>query len=293
MVPESPLEEIFADPPSFTITADADPTIYIEHVYQNTFEDTATFSLQMRVEGIENPLLLDAAEVTAEATWDGGSQTFVLEHGGDPIDLASPLPDDTRVEIEVGEAPTFNNYDFEYVATARPGWEGELYPAEPPIEFWLADYDVIPMEIVLVYSAAVNFVNTEPPVINNNVITIPEVTGVIYTDDEDDSVLSGTIELSEGESIYINAEAVEGYSLLPGPVQWSFEYESTDPDPEPTDPTDPGDENGSDEPTDGTDEPTTPPTGADGAQLSLALMALLLAGGAALVMTARRRGALK
>lgn len=193
-------------------------------------------------------------------------------------------------------------------------------------------------------------VEAEAPTRDGNTVTIPVIEGVTYVDGAD-AVITGSVTLVEGQTLTVTAVAEDGYELADGVTEWVFEYAAADPDPtpepepepDPTDPvdpepTDPGDDNGGDGSGDGSDddnggngdgsgdgtdgdgtgsgdgdgsgsddtstgsgdkrtggstEPTTPATGPDGAQVALTIMALLLAGGAILVITTRRLNVLK
>ncbi|MGF3056831.1 InlB B-repeat-containing protein [Microbacterium sp. YY-01] len=122
-------------------------------------------------------------------------------------------------------------------------------------------------------------VEAEEPGRNGNIITLPEIEGVYYVDG-DGNVLTGTVELVEGESITISAVAEEGYVLADGATSWTFEYATSD-DEDGTD--DNG--NGTDE---GDDEDRLPDTGAAGAGIAAALASLLIAAGAGFLLMRRR-----
>src|SRR5690625_6192938 len=59
---------------------------------------------------------------------------------------------------------------------------------------------------------------------------IPVVEGVIYVDG-DNAELSGTITLTEGETLTVTATADDGYVLAEGTHEWVFEYEDDTPTP--------------------------------------------------------------
>lgn len=80
-------------------------------------------------------------------------------------------------------------------------------------------------------------VEAEAPTQDGNTVTIPVVEGVTYIDGAD-AVITGSVTLSEGQTLNVTATADDEYVLADGVHSWTFEYEATDPDPEP-EPVDP------------------------------------------------------
>src|SRR5699024_12052711 len=67
-------------------------------------------------------------------------------------------------------------------------------------------------------------VTAQAPTRDGNTVTIPVVDGVTYVD-SDQTELSGTVTLAEGETLTVTATADEGYVLADGVHEWVFEYE--------------------------------------------------------------------
>ncbi|MBO2990671.1 InlB B-repeat-containing protein [Leucobacter tardus] len=73
-------------------------------------------------------------------------------------------------------------------------------------------------------------VTAEAPTRDGNVVTIPTVEGVTYVDGAD-TTLTGSVTLTEGQTLTVTAIANEGYELADGTHEWTYEYEDQTPDP--------------------------------------------------------------
>ena len=70
------------------------------------------------------------------------------------------------------------------------------------------------------------------PTRDGNTVTIPSVDGLTYRDGSG-TELSGTVTLTEGQTLEVKATADDGYVLTDDVSEWTFVYEEPEPDPDP------------------------------------------------------------
>src|SRR5690625_1413940 len=135
-------------------------------------------------------------------------------------------------EVPVTEiANQFGAVDYQYVDNTLPAGEHEaalrtvhVSGAVNPVTWERVAWDTftvtedpIPVEVT-----------AQAPTRDGNTVTIPVVEGVTYVDG-DNAELSGTITLTEGETLTVTATADDGYVLAEGTHEWEFEYEYLSP----------------------------------------------------------------
>ncbi|WP_150461168.1 YncE family protein [Nesterenkonia ebinurensis] len=128
-------------------------------------------------------------------------------------EVSIPFPDQENSDIAEGSWDA----ETEHLVRVLSGSLGEDdVIRNPAAEFTIvageeADVVVIPAE----------------PTAENNIVTIPETQGVLYT--VADETVTGTVEIPEDGTVNITAVAEEGYELDPeAEASWSFDYVAPD-----------------------------------------------------------------
>lgn len=157
----------------------------------------------------EDLVIPDPTAVTPIApTRDGNTITIPVVEGITYRDGASATLSGT---VTLTEGQTLS-----VTATADEG-----YVLTDDVSEWTFTYESDEPELLEVIATA--------PTRDGNTVTIPVVEGVIY-EDGTGAVLSGDVVLEIGQTLTVIATADEGFVLADGAHEWTFTYESDEPD---------------------------------------------------------------
>ena len=169
-------------------------------------------------------LILMRVDDTVGSDVDPLSDGLLVAINGSPEALTQEIPEMAGLELALSPVLTDGvDDDPVLLETTWDATTGKItVPARSAVVL-VQDQDVIPTIVTAV----------EEPTFADGTVTIPETEGVEYV--VDGEVVTGTIDVAEGETITVEARALPGYEIADGiDTAWSYTHEG-----ETTEPTDP------------------------------------------------------